>query len=189
MPFQVTAVTLPAWGLLAVALGALAGAVLRRTAPAMAAAGAAMIALAIGVYRFVPTAILSAGASARRAAPFVYYLYSDSSSSPVAYDPAGQPYGHGGLVIGHWFTGPGGGRLSPAMTSALLRQIWRQMLLNPEPSRPANVAGWLAARHYAYWIGYQPAGQYWTFQLIEAGGLVLLAAVLAAAALLLIRRS
>jgi ABC-type transport system involved in multi-copper enzyme maturation permease subunit len=51
-----------------------------------------------------------------------------------------------------------------------------------------SARGWLA-QHHAIWTAvYQPPSRFWTFELIEAGGLLLAAVLLGAATLWLIRR-
>jgi hypothetical protein len=54
---------------------------------------------------------------------------------------------------------------------------------NPNAANPC-----LASAHIQQYITYQPASRYWTFQGIETGVYVLLAAALIAATIVIIRR-
>jgi len=56
---------------------------------------------------------------------------------------------------------------------------------SPNPSALQN---WLAQQHYTQWTSYEPASRFWHFQLIEAGWLVALSAILIAASVWLVRR-
>jgi hypothetical protein len=47
---------------------------------------------------------------------------------------------------------------------------------------------WLASRHVAYWIGYQPASRYWLFQAAAAVILITVAAAAGFAAVRLASR-
>ena len=54
-------------------------------------------------------------------------------------------------------------------------------------SQPAASA-WLARHHYTLWVSYQPASRFWSFQLVEGAGLLVLALLMGAAALWTVRR-
>ena len=56
---------------------------------------------------------------------------------------------------------------------------------SPNPSALQN---WLAQQHYTQWTSYEPASRFWHFQVIEAGWLVALSAILIAASVWLVRR-
>jgi hypothetical protein len=179
--FQLTAVTLPAWAMLALGLGALAGAAVRRVLPALAAA---LVTLAIVFAWTWPTQATSswptvthrllaiAPVAARSTWP-PWPRYESGSANPVGFwFPGGFADANGSLQVGGWLTGPGGHRLSGPAMRALAGQMPR-----PVQNRWDKLGrGWLAARHITYWIGIQPRNRFWIFQAILAGILLALAA-------------
>jgi hypothetical protein len=79
-------------------------------------------------------------------------------------------------TLSQWWIDPQGHRLSRTAFNTLAR------VHAPDP------AAWLAAHHYVLWQSYQPASRFWTFQAIEASGLVALALVLAGVTVWLVSR-
>jgi hypothetical protein len=79
--------------------------------------------------------------------------------------------------LSQWWVDPAGHRLSGAAYNALVRSL---------PT--GDPQAWLAAHHYVLWETFQPASRFWTFQAIEAGGLVALSLVLGAATVWWVRR-
>jgi hypothetical protein len=53
---------------------------------------------------------------------------------------------------------------------------------------PADFQAWLGQHHISQVWSYQPGSRFWTFQLIEAGWLVALSAMLIGSAIWLVRR-
>jgi len=79
-------------------------------------------------------------------------------------------------TLSQWWVDPGGHRLSRAAFNALARL------------HPADPEAWLAGHHYVLWESYQPASRFWTFQIVEGAGTLLLAVGLAALTVWLVRR-
>jgi hypothetical protein len=88
----------------------------------------------------------------------------------------------GSWALSNWFTGPGGKPVSSGTIASLLQQV-------PAGPRAQNaLATLLSQHHYTSWFSYQPASRFWTFQLIEGGGLLALSLALFAATVYLVRR-
>jgi ABC-type transport system involved in multi-copper enzyme maturation permease subunit len=176
--FGLTAVTFAAWTLLAFALGAFAGALIRRTVPAMAATAASVAALAGATAWKLSNLLISVGPVIHRAALLTV--------TPFNFSPDAVSMPGGGMVIGPassrvlrtWFTGPHG--QTYATYSSSMNPLWNLK----EPSQHA----WLASHHLTLWIAYQPAGRFWIFQSIEGAAGLLLAVLLGAAAVFVVRR-
>jgi hypothetical protein len=181
--FNVTPVVLPCWLLLGLSAGLLAAVVFRRTVPAMAAtlAGAAVVAYVIEHWSLLPDALLPIGARATRLSGPLWTYCSGRACSFG--DPAGQSRGSGVIVHG-WFT-HAGHALTSVQATALAAQIPQKLI---PAAKPAALVRWLAARHYSYWISFQPGTRYWLFQSAQAALLVALAVALAALAIWLLRR-
>jgi hypothetical protein len=159
-----------AWMLMAVALGALAGVVLRRVVPAMMATLVVAAALLCLASWKLNTAITSIGPRVMRA-PVIRYQ-AVAQGHPAS--------GAGSLTrswaVSWWYTSPGG------------RVFSAQALLNQASYPPAaRYAAWLAARHYTFWIAYQPAGRYWLFAAAVAAVPAVLAAGFAVATIAVLR--
>jgi hypothetical protein len=179
--FQLTALTLPAWTLLALGLGALAGAAIRRVLPAMAAALAAVLVVTllgtgsaqlgrqqtlVGLTQVTPLTqrLLSV-------APAVVRVQNPPSMSLGGQLQMTDPYPAGNWLVSDWPVGPAGQRLSAPAAGALVRQIPAQVRAHPAKL----LAGWLAARRITIAVSYQPASRYWLFQVIVAAILLALA--------------
>jgi hypothetical protein len=179
--FHLTALTLPAWTLLALCLGALAGAAIRRVLPAMAVALAAVL---VCTLLGTGSAQLGRGQSLfglTQATPLTQRVLSVApvvvrdQNAPTTLFPGVQfPLDGpaGSLQVSGWLTGPAGQRLSGPATQALARQMPAQVQAHPAKL----LAGWLTARRISIWAGYQPASRYWLFQGIVAAILLALAA-------------
>jgi hypothetical protein len=79
--------------------------------------------------------------------------------------------------LSQWWVTPQGHRLSDAAYNALIRRL---------PT--ADPQSWLVSHHYVLWETFQPASRFWTFQVIEASGLCVLALALAGATVWWARR-
>lgn len=201
--FDGSAVMLPAWSLLAFAMGTLAGSILRRTMPAITATFAAVIGGAVAS-GWLTTRLLSVGPAGVRSVPYLglagNFTGIRRSGSPVwAGVPMGQrhmvtfvsyiqgdPGRHGSWQAGGWFTGPHGDRLSAAAVTRLIQHVpARLFAFSPHQ---AALRAWLAAHHITYWAGYQPAGRYWLFQAAAAAIVVAMAVATGVAAVRLASR-
>ncbi|MHB1433197.1 MAG: hypothetical protein ACYCVZ_13880 [Streptosporangiaceae bacterium] len=160
--FNLVAPAAIGWTAVAFALGVLLGVALRRTVPAMVATVAGYAAL----------------------------LYDVSSSWRMAYlPPLVMPgprvtvsQGVGGVAT-HF--GAGRGQFPPYILGARLGWPDGRPIGN---ATYAHGLTWLVAHHIRWWTSYQPGSRYLTFQLIEFGWLIALAAMLITAAIVLIRR-
>ena len=81
--------------------------------------------------------------------------------------------------VDSWYTDPSGHRLSAAAEESLTARLTRQHL---------DPYTWLTRHGYTLWHSFQPADRFWTFQVIEASGLLALAAAGGAATVWWIRR-
>jgi hypothetical protein len=177
--FGVSPVSLAAWAVLGVAVGACAGMVLRRTLPAMAAAAAMLGGLTVLAMHQAYSAVLSVGAEAMRAVPLLNVSCSTTCSQVLA-----PPSLAGSYTTGGWLTGPDGGRLSAAAQDAVARRIPAGL----RDSSPAHLISWLAGQHLRYWVSFQPGSRFWLFQVALLVILAMLAALVLAATVLLGRR-
>ncbi len=154
-------VAFAAWTLVAFAIGALAGMVIRRVVPAIAAALAGWAGLALVTGLFL-----------RR-----HYL------TPVLTSSSNVP--SSAWVMSQWWTK--GGRFAFGHPSNnLLMQICPAP--GPYKQAPGTIAQCLAAHGYTQWTSYQPGSRFWAFQWIEGGWLFGLSVLLIAAAIWLVRR-
>ncbi|WP_026414974.1 hypothetical protein [Actinomadura oligospora] len=92
--------------------------------------------------------------------------------------------GRGDWGVGTTYQNPSGGPVSSPEAHQLFVQFQAQNLNRPN----ARFRDWLAARDYRIVTHYQPSGRFWSFQLIEAGWMLALAAVLAATTVWMVRR-
>jgi hypothetical protein len=162
--FPLHGVAYAAWTLVAFAIAAFAGVVIRRTVPALAAALAAWVGLAVATSAFLRA----------------HYETPLRASGGVPH--AGPSWLYSNWVISSWTTGPGGRVVSPA---AFANVVPLSVQNSPNQAVEAN---WMRLHHYTQWWSYQPAGRYWHFQLIEGGWLLALSVVLIAATIWLVRR-
>lgn len=179
--FNSTVLVLPAWTVFTLALGALAGAVVRRTVIAMAGTGV----VAGGLLLFAgEPATGSFGSLTTRLVgldPVVRRLH----SAPIGI--GGGPGTATGIAPRHswivqtWVTSPGGNRYYTTAT------LWSS-LLGRHPAAERRPGAWLAAHHFSSWVSYQPGSRFWSFEAILAAALVIAAALLCWATLRVIRR-
>lgn len=167
--FNVTVVTLPAWTLFTLAVGVVLGMLIHRIVPAMAMTALLCggILLFAGAPAFGPIPSLTrnvlsiAPAVARTSSPD-YGLVSGSGTNS-------RFVSRGSWLVASWLRSPHG-RTVPANT------LW---ILIPEEPQIAQAPGpWLTARHYTFWVSYQPADRYSKFQVLVASALVVLACTL-----------
>jgi ABC-2 family transporter protein len=150
------------WVTMALSLGVLLGAAIRRTVPAMAAMLACYVALLC-----VTTAYWR-----------MSYLPPLHRRINVQFS-AGGGYSYSAYWSGQ--PGPGPGILSSALG-------WPDGRLLSRAQIARHAAAWFRLHHIKLWVTYQPASRYGLFQVIEFGWLIALAAILIAATAVLIRR-
>lgn len=162
--FPAGGVAFAAWTLAALAIGAFAGVIVRRTVPAIAAALGAWAGLAVVTTAFLrphyETPQITSGGAAHQGPAWLYHNW----------------------VLSSWTTGPGGRLVSPATINSLVPPGIQN---SPQPN---SVANWMTQHGYTQWWSYQPAGRYWQFQLIEGGWLLALSLLLVGATIWMIRR-
>ena len=158
--FDVEGVVVPAYALFALALGVLAGLAFRRTLAAMMATLVAFAATRVLVVEFARPHFL---------APLhrVVLASSDAQAS-------------GDWVLSNTLV-DGGGRTITAAREDLA--IVHAQQAGIDPHTYLVTLGWKRV------ISYQPAGRFWTFQLLEAGIFAGLAVLLVVAAVWLVRRT
>jgi hypothetical protein len=164
--FDTTALTLPAWTLLALGAGTLLGALTGRIVTAMAATAAAAGGFLVAAFWTIDRRLLSLGPLAAHAAP-------------AGWGPAGSWFVRG------WITGPGGHELS---TTAVYNLQSRMNAAMVKSGKKTSETAWLSAHHYVQWLSYQPAGCFWYFQAVAGAVLVGLAVVFALMTVWLVRR-
>jgi hypothetical protein len=158
--FDIEGLVVPAYALFALALGVLAGLVFRRTVAAMTAT-----LLAFGATRFLVIEFVRP------------HFLAPLHRSVLA--------GDSGLGPGDWVLSnnlvDGGGRQITAAREELA--VAHAQLAGIDPHTYIVTLGWKRL------ITYQPASRFWTFQLLEAGLFVGLAALVVLAAVWLVRRT
>jgi len=160
LAFGLLGVAFAAWTLAAFAIAAFFGALIRRTLPAMAATLVTWTVLAIGTATWLRQH---------------YQAPLKTTGNPPS----------SAWILGSYATGPNGQVLSQQSLDQLSRQAPASVQNSPNPNAFTN---WLAQQHITQWTTYEPASRFWHFQLIEAGWLVALSAILIAAAVWLVRR-
>jgi hypothetical protein len=165
--FDLRGVAFAAWTLAAVAIGALAGMLIRRVVPAIVATLAVYtgLALATGVYlRQHYLAPLAISITRARTLPA------------------------GGWFPTQWATRDGRFAFGGLPPASLVRQLCPSSSAAPGHSPFGALVGCLARHGYTVWTSYQPASRFWPFQWIEGGWLLGLSVLLIAATLWLVRR-
>jgi len=157
--FDLRGTAFAAWTLVAFAIGALAGALIRQVVAALAATLAAYTALAIAVGMFLRQHYLAPLATTRLNLP---------SSA---------------WIVGQWWTKDGTFAYAPWPPGDLAFRLCPPSVVGQGKSTSQfNAVIQCFNRHgYAFWHHYQPASRFWTFQAIESGWLLALSALLVAA--------
>lgn len=162
--YEVEGVVFAARTLFAFTLGAMLGAVIRRTLPAMAATLAGWV----GVVLF----------SAIYLRPHI--------ASPVVAQEGMMRSIRNGWVLHSWTQDPAGHHLSAAELDALGRQADAVARQAADPR--ATFDHWFVRHGYTNWIEYQPNGRFWHFQIVEGAAYLVLALLLGAATVWWVRR-
>jgi hypothetical protein len=160
------------WSILAFGLGVLAGTVIRRAIPAMGATLVGFLAI-----RLPDEYTLRLGYLPPMKLWGVPFGTSTSPLPRDAWNLGQDPVAPGGHTI---------------LTSAQFDQVQHTAAVQLREPSPAHymqdLNQWLTAHGYTQVITYQPAGRFWVFQGIEAGGCLLLAAAALALAYRLVLR-
>jgi hypothetical protein len=181
--FDIQGIAPVGYALFAMALGILAGTLLRRTIPAMAITLGGFVAvrllITLLVRKHYMAAVTTYGNVAANLTPKgSYWQYASGLTGPNG--PLQQV---NGMVV----TGPG--TLSTEFDGVAISELpkaCQALAASEPPSAAAN--GCLTSHHIQQFITYQPASRYWAFQGIETGIYILIAAALIAATIAIIRR-
>jgi hypothetical protein len=173
--FDIMGVVPVAYSLFAVALGIAAGALLRRVLPAIAVTLAGFVAVRATITLWLRPHYMSAVT--------VFYKVTSGFTPPGSYwQLASGVLGPNGLPIDQNTNGNAVYGVPANYLPASCTQVSRGAFTPP----PSCVQ---AVSHFREFLTYQPADRYWTFQGIEAGiFLVLAAALIAVTAAVLLRR-
>ncbi len=164
--FDLRGVAFAAWTLAVLAIGALAGMLIRRVVPAIAATLAAYAGLALAVGMFLRQ----------------HYL------TPLVTSNLNLP--GSAWILSQWYTKGGKFAFAPWPPDSLVLQICPPSVLgsgNSKPS-PGSLLQCLSQHGYTQWHSYQPASRFWPFQWIEGGWLLALSVLLIAVTVWLVRR-
>ena len=158
--FDLRGTAFAAWTLVAFAIGALAGALIRQVVPAIATTLAAYAGLVLATGMFLRQHYLAALATSRLNVP------------PSSW------------IVGQWWTKAGKPTVGPWNNPHLCPPTG-----TGKSNASFNALMQCFARHgYTLWHHYQPASRFWTFQAIESGWLLALSALLIAATVWIVQR-
>jgi hypothetical protein len=160
--FDLSGVAFTAWTLVAFAIGALAGMLIRRVVPAIAATLTVYAGLA-----------LTAGLLLRE-----HYMTPVVTNSPNLPDSA--------WAISQWYS-KDGAYAFPARGSALVDAV-NQLCPARIGASFGSPAQCLTQHGYTVWTSYQPGSRFWPFQWIEGGWLLAVSMLLIATTVWLVRR-
>jgi len=166
--FDLRGIGFAAWTLVAFAIGALAGMLIRRVVPAIVATLAAYTALAFAAGGWLRPAYMT----------------------PLVTSNLNLP-GSAWIISQRWTKG---GKF--AFTGFPPDSLLNRFCPNGPPgpvgpfgkSKPVSIAECLTPHGYTQWTSYQPASRFWPFQWIEGGWLLALSVLLIAATVWLVRR-
>jgi ABC-type transport system involved in multi-copper enzyme maturation permease subunit len=180
--FDISAITLPAWTLLSLALGVCVGTLTRRVLAAMAIGAALTAGLILSVFVWLDLRLLDLGAR-------VSQVTASQTSRPQygaihQYASPNEAGPKGSWLVNGWLTNASGHRLSIAQSNAIVNHAYS---LDKSPYKN-GVMVWLTQHHFQDWVRYQPASRYWIIQAIEGGGLLLLSLLMGVVAVLAAKR-
>jgi len=158
--FDIEGLVVPAYALFALALGVLAGLVFRRTVAAMTATLVAFAATRLLVLTFLRPHFLS---------PLHWSILPTDPGPPA-----------GDWILSDTLVDAGGRQITTGREDLAVQHA---QLAGIDPHTYIDTLGWKRL------VTYQPAGRFWTFQLIEAGLFVALAVAVVLVTLWLIRRT
>jgi hypothetical protein len=151
--FDLRGVAFAAWTLVAFAIGALAGMLIRRVVPAIVATLVAYAGLS-----------LVAGLYLRQ-----HYL------SPLVTSKLDVPGSE--WVLNQWATKGGKYAFAWPPPTTLIQQTCPAGPPRVQGNKFATLAGCLSQHGYTSWTSYQPASRFWSFQFIEGGWLLVLSLI------------
>jgi hypothetical protein len=157
----------PVLALFSLTLGALIGAIVKRTVAAIAATAVIVGGVLVAVGQFLPR-ILDIGAVASSR-----ILLGDFPVGVINLDGSRGVGPAGSWLARGWFTGPGGQLLATHAANKVRDHVISLYMTKDGANDPNAATRWLALHHYTYWIAYQPADHFWILQAVV--GLVLLA--------------
>jgi hypothetical protein len=158
--FDVEGLVVPAYALFALAVGVLAGLIFRRTVPAMTATLVVFVATRFTVLQFLRP-----------------HFQSPLHRIAVATDTGRQA---GDWLLSDTLVDAGGRQITAGREDLAVLHAQQAGI---DPHAYLVTVGWKRV------ISYQPAGRFWTFQLIEAGLFAALAVAIVLAAIWLVRRT
>lgn len=161
--FDVRGLPLAGWTLVAFAIGALAGMLIRRVVPAIVATLAAYVGLAV----------LTAGILRE------HYLAPLTTTRLNVFAPA--------WILGRQWT-KAGRLVSPSTLSQVLQRAAPDLAGKGGVPQSLNTWRYLVRHGYTQMTTYQPVSRFGTFQIIEVGWLTALSVLLIGAAVLLVRK-
>jgi hypothetical protein len=161
--FDLRGVGFPAWTLVAFAIGALAGMLIRRIVPAIVATLVVYTGLAFATAGFLRQHYLTP------------LLTSNTNNVP---DNA--------WVISQWWTRDGRYAFAGFPPANVLNQFCPPPAGPGGKSGPGNWGPCLTQHGYLMWTSYQPASRFWSFQWIEGGWLLALSVLLVGATVWLV---
>jgi len=166
--FDLRGIGFAAWTLAAFAIGALAGALIRRVVPAIAATLAAYTGLAFATGTWLRPSYMT----------------------PVVTGNLNVP--GSAWVMSQWWTKGGRFAFAGWPSERLFDQLCPAGPSGPVgpggKSKGLGLAECIAQHGYTRWTSYQPASRFWPFQWIEGGWLLVLSVLLIAATVWLVRR-
>jgi hypothetical protein len=165
--FDLRGVGLAAWTLVAFATGALAGMLARRIVPAIVATLATYAGLAYAAALYLRQ----------------HYLAPLVTTYPGMWVSPGSAW-----VTSQQWTTKDGRAASPSVLSQALQGAPPQLAGKGGVPKAFGSVLYLVQHGYTLSTSYQPASRFWTFQFIEAGGLLALSVFLIAATVWLVRR-
>jgi ABC-2 family transporter protein len=166
--FDLRGIGFAAWTLVAFAIGALAGMLIRRVVPAIVATIVAYAALAFAVGGWLRHTYLTPLATSNPNVPGSAWVVSQWWTLNGRFAFAGWP--PDSLFMRYCPAGPAG-PVGPG-----------------GKPKAASLAQCLTPHGYTQWTSYQPASRFWNFQWIEGGWLLALSVLLIAATVWLVRR-
>jgi hypothetical protein len=158
--FDIEGLVVPAYAVFALAVGVLAGLVLRRTVPAMTATLVVFAMTRVLVLVFLRPSLMPARHQT--------VLPSEAGPRSTAW------------VLSDTLVDAGGGQVSAARENLAILHAHQASI---DPQTYVDSLGWKRL------LSYQPAGRFWSFQLLEAGLFFALAAVITTVAVWLVRRT
>jgi hypothetical protein len=177
--FARTGLMLPAWTLLGLAIGVFCGIAIPRVVAAMATTLIVVGGLtALNAWRLhdwilmiAPRVIHGAVVGVPQGPLNVFATQGDEQNV------------NGSWLVGGYYTGPGGKRLTDATAGRLANTVGLNV-----SGKGTGSPRWISQHHYSYLLSYQPAGRFWIFQGAEAVVMLGLATVVVAGTVWLVAR-